>query len=100
MTFGTYLAHTALGWGWGDTIEEALRVYWKYQRRNYPHLNQEDLDESWGYVWKAPAGANSQYRGIEGMWWQFEDDRGDQIASLDQRVANIGNVPEQWRVPE
>jgi hypothetical protein len=92
----TYFVHTSLGWGRGDDPATAVANYYKAQRNNFPHLADEEIEQAWGFVWRAPEGADGFYHGVEGMYWTGEGD--DELATLDQRVLNVGNVPERFRL--
>ncbi len=88
-----FYAITALGWGVGSTVEEAIDNYEKAQHRNFPKLSDDELAEAWGFVWQVPSETAGFYDTPSGMFWSFDGKDGEQ-ADLDQRVAYVGNVPE------
>ena len=92
----TYYAITGLGWGRGEDAMEAITNYRDIQKRNFRHLSEDDLREAWGFLWKAPEGATGFRQVIGGTEWTTD---GDPIpfAAEDKR-ADIGNVPEQFRL--
>jgi hypothetical protein len=87
----TYYAITGIGWGRGDTIDEALTNYFAHQRRNFRGITDTELDEAWGFVWQAPEGATGFTLDLV-LYWQFEDGPPEQADPL-QRVWPIGSVP-------
>ena len=93
-----FYAITGLGWGTGETPDEALETYLRIQRRNFPHLTDEDLDEAWGFVWDSPEGAKGFFMD-SALWWTFEDREPEQ-AQPEQRVKHIGSVPEFARIAD
>lgn len=93
----TYWAITGLGWGRADEAVEAVEVYLRIQKRNFPHLTDEDLAEAWGFVWRAPEGATGFFDDGSGMTWRIgEEDT--QPFEQEQKVLNVGNVPQMLRL--
>lgn len=91
-----YYALTSIGWGRGSTLVEAHKNYVDAQHRNFPHLTDDELRESWGFIWQAPADTTGFNHGVEGLYWTFDDKDGE-LADPGQRVAYVGNVPDQFR---
>jgi hypothetical protein len=91
-----FYAVTALGWGRGESPARAVTNYYAAQRRNYPHITDESLDEAWGFVWEAPEGATGFVLDHD-LRWTF-DDQPAQLATDAQRASAIGNVPDwvEW----
>ena len=93
-----YWAITGLGWGRGATAEEAVANYRKAMKRDYPKVNQYDLDEAWGWVWLEPEEATGYWMDSE-LWWKMEGGT-VQKAEDSQRVHTIGNVPARVLFPQ
>ncbi len=93
----TFYAITGLGWGVGSTLVEAFETYQKIQRQNFPRLDDEALEEAWGYIWQVPFGTTGFYHSPSGLYWTLEG--GDsELAAASQRVAHVGHVPESLRL--
>lgn len=89
---------TGLGWGVADTPSEAVANYERIQRRNFPHLTDEDLKEAWGFVWKVPKGTTGFYHDWQnGLTWTTDGDE-TLAADPDDRIGSYGNVPESVRI--
>jgi len=88
-----YFAITGIGWGRGETVDEAKAKYLAAQRRNFPSITDEELDEVWGFVWEAPEGATGFYIDLADLGVRWVDDDGNQVEG-GRRVAPIGTVPE------
>lgn len=91
-----FIAITGLGWGNGETIGEAVRVYKAAQIRNFPSLKTKDgaemLNESWGFVWETPEGATGYFMDYDGLTWQFPGN-GTAKAQSEDRRGSIGTLP-------
>ncbi len=87
---------TGIGWGKGASIMEARANYLTAQRRNFPHLTDEELMEAWGYIWQAPVDATGFYDTPSGYYWSFSDSPGREGEQFDpgQRVSYMGDVPD------
>lgn len=86
-----FYAITGIGWGKGETRQEAKQNYLDAQRRNYRGITDEELDDAWGFVWKAPEGATGFALDMV-LYWHMED--GSTVkADPSQRVVTIGAVP-------
>lgn len=91
----TFYTITGLGWGKGETPDEAETNYRNIQKRNFPHLTDEDLDDVWGFTWKPPAGTEGFSMDLSGhLRWRLEDDT-LVPSEKSQRVRPVGNVPEE-----
>lgn len=86
-----FWAITGIGYGRGFTADEAVENYRAIQRRNFPHMSSDDLDECWGYVWRAPDGTTG-FHADSKVWWELSDDSNVE-ADPSQRVQPIGRVP-------
>lgn len=93
-----YYALTGIGWGRGSTPSEAVENYLSAQRRNFPHLSEDELQEVWGFVWQAPAGTTGFYDSPRGMTWVVDDGVREWAVPFDpaDKVRGIGNVPSQF----
>lgn len=88
-----FYAITGLGWGRGDSLMVAVEEYLKAQRRSFPHLSQDELEEAWGFVWLAPEGATGFFDGVQGFYWKMGD-ADSVLFEQSQKVAPIGKLPE------
>ena len=96
-----YWAIASIGWGRGSSPSEAVEEYEKAQRRNFPRITDEELAESWGFVWEVPEEVTGFQHGVEGLYFTSEVWESGQLADhIGKRVENVGNVPEAFRVKE
>lgn len=90
-TGARFYAITGIGYGKGFTAEEAVENYIATQCRNFKASREEVLAESWGRIWQAPEGTIGFVLDSSVQW----EVGGEYVAATpDQRVGDVGNVPD------
>lgn len=92
MNTPRFYAITGLGWGRGDTAQEAIDNYLRVVRKNFPHLSDEERDEVWGFVWEAPEGTTGFFIDNRVHWLDAEER--PTVCEPTERRQAIGTLPD------
>ena len=89
-----YWAISSIGYGSGNTPEEAFQVYIDTQVRNFPNMTRDEiLDQARGQVMKAPEGATGFVTGFEDSWTHEDGNPLQEFDYTSEVVAWIGVLP-------